>query len=425
MHTPTSTSDDTLLGGRYRLLYPLGEGGSATVFEALDEKLGMRVAIKLLSEHDPAQREAWRARFDAEVSLTARQQHPNIVRVMDTGTSARGEPFLVMELLMGHTLAHELWQHGPLERERALRLLKRLLHALGSLHNAGVVHRDLKPSNLFITAPRSEAEDIKLLDLGIAFDLSTADHRHTKQDERVGTPAYMAPEYEAYDMISPAGDVYQAALIALELLTGSGAEPVATRLEALERKDRALAAVLSCALADDPDERYPVASALLDAIKALEAPPHEAIPLPETAEASASSAPLKRSLYTWHLGITAVTLILGGALLMSRLFPTQAPEPTAEREPPASRLTPPQPQPLIDSTPPAKPAPQPEAPQAQPELPTPQPQDVAPGADQGPLTQPKRQLKAPQPQPKVDVKAPDPLKEQLKQELLWMEHGEH
>lgn len=381
----------------------------------------MRVAIKLLSEHDPAQREAWRARFDAEVSLTARQQHPNIVRIMDTGTSAQGAPFLVMELLMGHTLAHELWQHGPLERERALRLLKRLLHALGSLHNAGVVHRDLKPSNLFITAPRSEAEDIKLLDLGIAFDLTTADHRHTKQDERVGTPAYMAPEYEAYDMISPAGDVYQAARIALELLTGSGAEPVAARLEALEREDSALAAVLSCALADDPDERYPVASALLDAIKALEAPHHEVSPRADNAEASAS-APLKRSLYTLHLGITAVTLILGGALLMSRLSPTQAPEPTTEREPPASRQAP---QPLIDSTPPAKPTPETAAPQAQPELPAPKPQDAAPGAVQRPLTQPKRQLKAPQPQPKVDVKAPDPLKEQLKQEMLWMEHGEH
>lgn len=428
MQTPTSTSDDTLLEGRYRLLYPLGEGGSATVFEALDEKLGQRVAIKLLSDHDEGQREAWRARFDAEVLLTARQQHPNIVRVMDAGTSAQGSPFLVMELLLGHTLAHELWQHGPLERARALRLLKRLLHALDSLHTAGIVHRDLKPSNLFITSPRSEAEDIKLLDLGIAFDFTASGGRHTKQDERVGTPAYMAPEYEVYDMISPAGDVYQAALIALELLTASpatsNAASIATRLEALGQDDAALATVLSCALADDPDERYPVASALLDALKRAEQPDVSATLSPVSVDTPQQPAHRR---YRWHIGVAAVGLALSAALLFNLRAQTETPPTTA---PPAQSTTNAairleEKPPLLDSTAPAKPPTQQEISHK----PTPT-MTAKPALDSAPMATPRQRTPKKRPsttqaQPKIEDNAKDPLKEQLKQELRWMEHGEH
>ncbi|MEU5101383.1 serine/threonine-protein kinase [Streptomyces sp. NPDC021354] len=211
---------DELLGGRYRLVRQLGEGGMGQVWEAQDESLGRPVAVKVISllAGGGSHGTEARARFLREARITARLQHPNIVTIHDIGETGTGDgkaPFLVMELVRGEGLDAKLRQ-GVVTLRDAARWGAQICDALAEAHDAGIMHRDIKPSNVLITP----SGIVKVLDFGIARaadPYATAD-RLTQTGFIVGTPPYMAPE-QARGFPEPRSDLYALGCVLFELIT--------------------------------------------------------------------------------------------------------------------------------------------------------------------------------------------------------------
>ena len=140
----------TVLGGRYRLVRRLGEGGMGAVYLAHHIELDRSVAIKLLLPELARNRTAVE-RFEREARTASTIGHPNIVDVFDLGRGADGTPYLAMELLEGRDLEAEIAASGGrLRPERLVEILEPIANALDACHARGVVHRDLKPSNIFL-----------------------------------------------------------------------------------------------------------------------------------------------------------------------------------------------------------------------------------------------------------------------------------
>jgi len=207
----TQEDDERLLDGRYRLGDRLGSGAVAEVFRALDERLARPVAIKLF-RGDAAEE---LQRHEAEMRTLAQLDHPNLVTVYDAG-DADGQPYLVMQLIEGDTLADEL-RRGPIGPERTARYGAALADALAYVHAQGFVHRDVKPANVLIAADGR----VHLADFGIA---RLVDSAHvTRTGDVLGTPAYFAPEQVSGGGVGSAADVYALGLMLLECLTGKRA----------------------------------------------------------------------------------------------------------------------------------------------------------------------------------------------------------
>lgn len=163
----------------------LGRGGMGRVFRARHDALERSVAVKLLPAEHSADTE-FRARFGREARVLASLDHPHIVRVFDFGTTEKDEPYLVMELAPGGSIAERL----PLPMRRAIGVALELCGALAHAHAHGVVHRDIKPANVLIDA-KGRA---KLTDFGIARLFDAPEDSLTGTSRVLGTPAYMAPE---------------------------------------------------------------------------------------------------------------------------------------------------------------------------------------------------------------------------------------
>ena len=282
----TGATDFTLnpgdvVNGRFEVVRPLGSGGFATVYVARQLNIGREVALKLLGVHfDPRQHSEMWGRFEREARVAAQIDHPSVVTIHDYGIyDATGQPFIVMELLRGHDLEHEIDNHGPLALERALPLFGDALDALATGHRLDVVHKDLKPSNLFLAHPRDRQERLVVLDFGIAGVQDKA--RLTATGQVLGTPQYLAPEYIRDQLVSPTIDVYQMGLILVEMLTGS---PVVNERNAMRcmmihskglleipeaLRSGPLGVVLGRALALDHTQRFPDAGAFSEAIQAV------------------------------------------------------------------------------------------------------------------------------------------------------------
>ncbi|MEV8315016.1 serine/threonine-protein kinase [Streptomyces sp. NPDC059900] len=199
----------------------LGEGGMGQVWEAQDERLGRRVAVKVISLLAGGGRrgDEARARFLREARITARLQHPGIVTIHDLGEAdVEGEkvPFLVMELVRGEGL-DVLIGRDIISTADAARWGAQIADALDDAHNSGIMHRDIKPSNIFITPTGT----VKVLDFGIAraADSNAIGDRLTQTGLIVGTPPYIAPE-QARGLPEPRSDLYALGCLLFELLTG-------------------------------------------------------------------------------------------------------------------------------------------------------------------------------------------------------------
>lgn len=208
--TDATEPDGRLLDSRYRLGASLGSGGVAEVVRATDERLQREVAIKLFRGDVAAELQ----RHEAEMQTLARLDHPGLVTVFDAGTDdSTGQPYLVMQLVEGSTLADEL-QGGPLSPRRTAQIGESLSGALDYVHRQGLVHRDVKPANVLI----SYDGRVSLADFGIA---RLVDSAHvTRTGDVLGTPAYFAPEQVAGEAVGPAADVYALGLVLLECLKG-------------------------------------------------------------------------------------------------------------------------------------------------------------------------------------------------------------
>ncbi|MGA4728810.1 serine/threonine-protein kinase [Micromonospora taraxaci] len=202
---------DQLLAGRYRLLERLGSGGMSAVHRAYDEVLERDVAVKVLVASDAGARQ----RIQGEARAAARLSHPHVTSVYDYGESSVDGvqvPFVVMELLGGHTLEQRL-AVGPLPPRAGLRVCAEVASALADAHARGLVHRDIKPGNVMLTP-----KGAKVLDFGIA--AAAGDSEIDFEGRLLGTPAYLAPERLEAGEVLPACDVYALGLLLHRVLTG-------------------------------------------------------------------------------------------------------------------------------------------------------------------------------------------------------------
>jgi serine/threonine protein kinase len=218
-----TVKDDARLGrvlaDRYRLDSVLGRGAMGVLYRGTHEILGGPIAVKFL--HGPwAQLPEYRARFKREARLLAQLRHPGLVSVLDYGED-EGTPYLVMELLVGHTLREEM-REGMLAFDRVVEVMVELLTILAVAHREGVVHRDIKPDNVMVLADPDGKVRIKLFDFGLAFaNDQPGGQRLTEPNTVHGTPLYMSPEQCRAKPVTAASDVYSSGVVLYELLCGA------------------------------------------------------------------------------------------------------------------------------------------------------------------------------------------------------------
>jgi serine/threonine protein kinase/tetratricopeptide (TPR) repeat protein/TolB-like protein len=214
-----SHADDVMVGrriGAYKIIQRIGRGGMATVYLAsrADEQYEKQVAIKVLLPELGS--EELLRRFRNERQTLAKLDHPNIVKLLDGGSTEEGLPYLVMDYVQGVPVDKYCDNH-KLSTEERLRLFCQICDAVQCAHENLIVHRDLKPSNILITADGSP----KLLDFGISKVLQPRDGSSITQTlTRRMTPAYASPEQVKGEAVAPATDIYSLGVVLYELLTG-------------------------------------------------------------------------------------------------------------------------------------------------------------------------------------------------------------
>lgn len=204
--------------GRYVLDRPLGAGGMGSVWVAVQEGLGRRVALKVIHANFAMDTNI-ASRFKREARIAASFNHPSIVPVTDFGVHD-GRPYLVMDLLEGESMDELLNREGRLSVDRCAFLAVQILAGLEAAHAKGVIHRDLKPDNVFVTTSSGVGDIARLLDFGIARLSDTSAPKMTSTGQVLGTPAYMAPEQAKGMPVDARSDLYAVGVILYEALSG-------------------------------------------------------------------------------------------------------------------------------------------------------------------------------------------------------------
>jgi DNA-binding response OmpR family regulator len=206
------------IGGRYRLLRRVGEGGMGTVFRARDLRLQRDVAVKVVRREHFDDHKV-RLRFEQEARTVARIDHPGVISIFDSGELEDGALYLVMEWLEGHDLGQIIARDGPGTPVQVVEVLRQVCAALGAAQVANLVHRDIKPANIFVMPSVGECK-VKLLDFGVAKDFNR-DSQLTETGRLVGTPLYMSPEQFLGKPLDARSDLYSLASVAFLALTGN------------------------------------------------------------------------------------------------------------------------------------------------------------------------------------------------------------
>ena len=265
------------VGDHYELEQELGRGGMSVVYRARDRRLGRPVAIKVLPPQlalDPAVR----TRFAREAHTSAQLAHPHIVPIHDVGEH-EGIAWLVMALVSGGSLAGLLAREPRLSVEEVRRLVREIADALDYAHQRGVIHRDIKPDNILLDGDSGRAV---VTDFGIARAME-AGTRLTATGAAVGTPTYMSPEQAVGErQLDGRSDIYSLGVLAYQMLTGrvpfTANNPMALLMKHVAEPPRpiaelrpdvplAMARAIERALAKSPDDRWPTAGALRDALR--------------------------------------------------------------------------------------------------------------------------------------------------------------
>lgn len=311
---------------RYRLVDKLGEGGMGQVYLMEDLQLNRRVALKKPRHHlDPSAAQ----RLLLEARAAAAIHHPNVCPVFDMGEAA-GQPFIIMAYIEGESLADRLVRSGPCSLAEIGPLFAKLTDALKEAHACGVLHRDLKPSNVMIDR-RGEP---MLMDFGLALQPAANDARLTQPGDRIGSPAYMAPEQlsESVGEVGPHTDIYGLGVILYETLTG--------RVPFQGNLHRTISQVLhddpppvSSARPDIPAELEQLCMRMLAKAPGVRPSLHEveqafaANPSPQWQSPPSPAATSKRWSPLWTIGLTALALLLMGWLGLTGADSQSDPQP--------------------------------------------------------------------------------------------------
>ena len=340
------------MGPHYQVIRLIGRGGFAEVFEVTDADLQRRLAVKVLRSDLP-----WGpgtlSRFKQESRAIARLNHPNTVPIHFVG-EGEGLVYYAMPYLEGRTLADVLRTDGPLPPDRALAIIEPILEALQHAHDHGLVHRDVKPDNILLEARTGRP---MLVDFGIVKYLDGPAHL-TESGFIVGTPLYMSPEQALGSRVDARTDVYGVGAVLFQLLTGAPPfegsdsqeivgrhikEPVPVASLSRDGIPPWLSRIVVRCMAKHPDDRYPTARALLDALREGRAgfagptsavtpvrTPAGAVP-PPVNEAPTERLPAVRGrwrLLPWVAAGVVIAGLAGGAALLprSRTVPSPLPE---------------------------------------------------------------------------------------------------
>jgi serine/threonine-protein kinase len=271
---------DPLPGTGYRTLRRIGAGLSSEVFEAVDRD-GVHRAVKVLRSFFVSSPEAV-FRLEQEGLALSTLNHPNLVPVLDVGTTAAGRPFFVMPLLDGATVRRRLHKRGRFAPATACAIVAEMLTGLDAAHRAGIVHRDVKPANVFLPRRRvlTRAPRCLVLDFGIA-KLLDGSGRATTESRIVGAPRYLAPEQILGGRVDARTDVYGAALTLFEMISGQSpfeatgtielmrahVDEKPTNLQKLAPVSNELWHAIERALAKEPARRWPSARAFASVLE--------------------------------------------------------------------------------------------------------------------------------------------------------------
>ncbi len=228
--TPTDLTG-TVLGAKYRIGRKIGSGGIGVVYAAEHVTLGHEVAVKVL--RGAAARDGGEiARLRREAYIQVHVEHPNVVRVLDLDQMPDGSIYVIMERLIGRSLADKLSRDGLLAPGHAITIFSHVCRALDAAHRKDVVHRDLKPGNIFLC----EDGVAKVLDFGMS-KLATAESL-TQAGYTLGTPEYMAPEQCIGAQVEARTDIYALGVMMYEALTGELPIVASSRRELLDLHQR-------------------------------------------------------------------------------------------------------------------------------------------------------------------------------------------
>lgn len=268
--------------GSWTVVRTLGRGGFGSVYEVQNARNGRRAALKLMHAHFVTSQEML-ARFEREVDVLRRLDHPNIVRLIEAGFSADDRPYLCMELLVGEELSTRIQRDGCLVPADALAIFAPLCEAIAVAHEIGIVHRDIKASNVVLCdAQGHEPPRVVLLDFGIAKLSDALAPELTASRQSLGTPSCMAPEQIHGLRVDARTDVYALGGLLFHMLTGRlpFSDPSATMTQylhlharrptvsALAAVSRRLDDVIVRAMAVAPAERFDGPQSLLAATSA-------------------------------------------------------------------------------------------------------------------------------------------------------------
>jgi serine/threonine-protein kinase len=325
-----------LFHNRYQIDREIGRGEFGVVYLAHDQQAARPVAVKVLLPW-AKRNEQLRHRLKREAKLAGMMKSEHAVQIQELLETDEQDLAIVMEYLDGESLHAVLSRERRLDSERVTRLAKQILIALAEAHALGVIHRDVKPGNIFLVRGPDGAEQVKVLDFGIA-KLGNADSmsdtaKLTQQGGTLGTPVYMSPEQCRGEELTPASDLYSLGIVLYELLTGAvpfdDDNPVRVLMMHNDQPPPALPSALAAtkigqavmkSLAKAPQERYASANDFLKALGGTPAPagPKQWVaqvkdpaekPRSQRAPRPSVTAALKR-----HWMLLVVAILVGAAL---------------------------------------------------------------------------------------------------------------
>lgn len=293
-----------LLVGKYVILDRLGSGSMGRVYKAHHQLMGRVVALKIIAPEIVTNQRVV-ARFQREMRLVGKLDHPNVVRAFDADQTG-GILYIVMEYVSGQSLGQRL-KEGPIAPVEAVNFAAQAALGLAHAHDQGIVHRDVKPSNLLL----NEDKQVKVLDLGLGVLMVGDEHATfaTADGVAVGTVDYMSPEQACGRDVDGRSDLFSLGCSLYHLLTGRQAFPGATPIERLGRRinnkhipitdhrpdlPSSLVHVLDKLLATRPQDRFQTAGEAAEALQALVRPRKPATASPPPRKATPEPAPEPR-----------------------------------------------------------------------------------------------------------------------------------